>query len=309
MTKWLLVINHLLSYNENVIKKGVVMIKIGERILALRKEKHLTQSDLANAIGVTTQAVSKWERGGTPDVESLPLIADYFHISLDYLFQRQNETEEDIAKLVYSLIKKLPEDKRNITCFYMMLSAFNACSGIDELETLYDINSVNLSNDLAFGYQMSTDEVFAVMTLMSRSPYAMFMPEPKEGYLDSLLKPEEYRAFFEFLSKPFCMEVLLKIYQRTNGFTLSLLANELSIKEEDILPILSEMVAKHWLAVMDIDMENKTVAVYTLELSITALPFLLITREFCNQIQVGYTLLKREKPILNSNENKHEIKK
>lgn len=54
------------------------MKSIGETINRLRKEKGITQEDLGKAVGVSTQAVSKWECGGVPDTELLPAIADYF---------------------------------------------------------------------------------------------------------------------------------------------------------------------------------------------------------------------------------------
>ncbi|MBQ1239984.1 MAG: helix-turn-helix transcriptional regulator, partial [Ruminococcus sp.] len=43
------------------------MSAIGEKIKKYRNQKKYTQEYLGNLIGVTTQAVSKWERGGTPD--------------------------------------------------------------------------------------------------------------------------------------------------------------------------------------------------------------------------------------------------
>lgn len=62
------------------------MRTIDLRISDLRKNKGLTQQDLAGAIGVTFQTVSKWENGVTmPDITMLPLLAEYFRISVDEL--------------------------------------------------------------------------------------------------------------------------------------------------------------------------------------------------------------------------------
>ena len=63
--------------------------KIGARIAVLRREKGATQEDLAKRVGVTAQAVSKWENGGAPDTELLPAIADYFETSIDSLFGKK----------------------------------------------------------------------------------------------------------------------------------------------------------------------------------------------------------------------------
>lgn len=61
---------------------------IGIRIAELRKQKGVTQEEMANTIGTSAQAISKWERGKNyPDIELLPIIADYFDISVDSLFR------------------------------------------------------------------------------------------------------------------------------------------------------------------------------------------------------------------------------
>lgn len=59
---------------------------IGENLKKQRKLKELTQEQLADILGVSFQAISKWERGeGYPDIEMLPTIAEYFGITTDEL--------------------------------------------------------------------------------------------------------------------------------------------------------------------------------------------------------------------------------
>ena len=76
-------------------------IKIGTKIKNLRGERKVTQDELAAAIGVTPQAVSRWEsEGGYPDIELLPAIADFFAVSIDELIgYRRSEREEELAKI------------------------------------------------------------------------------------------------------------------------------------------------------------------------------------------------------------------
>ena len=64
---------------------------MGARILRRRKEKGLTQEALANQLGVSNQAVSKWEGDVCcPDLQLLPLLADTLELSLDELFGRES---------------------------------------------------------------------------------------------------------------------------------------------------------------------------------------------------------------------------
>ena len=61
-------------------------IKIGEKIRLLRKKNDVTQDKLAYHLGVTPQAVSRWESGVCyPDMNYLPAIADYFSVTMDEL--------------------------------------------------------------------------------------------------------------------------------------------------------------------------------------------------------------------------------
>ena len=67
-------------------------MKIGSNIAALRKEKGITQEELANALGVSAQAVSKWENNSScPDVSLLTDIADYFGVTVDALLRSDAE--------------------------------------------------------------------------------------------------------------------------------------------------------------------------------------------------------------------------
>lgn len=82
-------------------------MKIGEKIKALRKAKNISQESLANVLGVTFQAVSKWETGTTaPDVSLIPPLANYFGVSIDELFDYnvwENErTVDEICRRAYN---------------------------------------------------------------------------------------------------------------------------------------------------------------------------------------------------------------
>lgn len=67
-------------------------MNLGNKILELRKQKHVTQEELAAELGVTAAAVSKWENGYTlPDVLMLCALADFFAVTTDELLGRAKE--------------------------------------------------------------------------------------------------------------------------------------------------------------------------------------------------------------------------
>lgn len=76
-------------------------LTLGEKIKELRKRDGRKQEDLANALGVTNQAVSRWEKDGSyPDMEMIPAIANYFGITIDELFGYENDREKKITAII-----------------------------------------------------------------------------------------------------------------------------------------------------------------------------------------------------------------
>ena len=72
---------------------------LGMMISSLRKEKGMTQLELAEKMGVTDKAVSKWERDlSFPDINSIPKLAEVFEVSVDELMQVKTETKENMSK-------------------------------------------------------------------------------------------------------------------------------------------------------------------------------------------------------------------
>ena len=81
-------------------------MNIADRIQHLRKSKGLSQEELADKIGVSRQAVSKWEsEQSTPDIEKIILLSDYFETTTDYLLkgiEPANEFEKKWSAMVFS---------------------------------------------------------------------------------------------------------------------------------------------------------------------------------------------------------------
>lgn len=125
---------------------------MGMMIAAKRKELGMTQLELAEQMGVTDKAVSKWERDlSYPDINSLPKLAEVFDMSVDDLMQVKRESMEqgdqtsvkDIVRLipravciamgvavaVLSILGQLDAQKATV-----MLGIGVACAGIALLE-------------------------------------------------------------------------------------------------------------------------------------------------------------------------------
>lgn len=101
-----------------------MQIKIGDKIRELRHRDGRKQDDLANALGVTAQAVSRWEaNGGYPDMEMIPAIANYFNISIDELFGYSKDREDKLKNILIKADEALNEQGDMTECVEMLRSA------------------------------------------------------------------------------------------------------------------------------------------------------------------------------------------
>ena len=89
------------------------MESFGTRLANYRKEKGLTQNDIAERLSISPQAVSKWENDqSSPDIDSLIKLSEIFNISLDELLGKDNpkteyvekQTKKDINKMLFRII-------------------------------------------------------------------------------------------------------------------------------------------------------------------------------------------------------------
>ena len=131
-------------------------IYISENIKRLRRERNLTQEALANFIGISFQAVSKWECGDAyPDITLLPVIANYFQVTIDELLGNDRiKIEESKARREEAFLqyqKNLLENVRNlmwmIDCYHEWYS--DLVSPADRLAVLK--TSVDFSDAIYAG--------------------------------------------------------------------------------------------------------------------------------------------------------------
>ncbi|WP_040193252.1 helix-turn-helix domain-containing protein [Clostridium culturomicium] len=117
-------------------------VLIGKQIKALRNEKGVTQEELASFLGISYQAVSKWENGATaPDIQLLPELSVYFGVTIDELFKLTNEdklkridslieneryiSEEKFLETEKFLLDLLKEDRKSSKALYLLAELYN----------------------------------------------------------------------------------------------------------------------------------------------------------------------------------------
>ena len=198
--------------------------QLNERIAALRKERGFTLEQLGQMVGVSAQAVSKWEKGGAPDVSLLPAVADALGVSIDALFGRQNGEKIDITETVRRWIVTVPPRQRMDRLCELVWSAASmvADDGCDPDASDHALFSGKRERTSLWGYPSDSGEILhwirrnrvvaeegLILGLRAEElSWVGIFPEPEAGWDSALGSNVQYRRLFELLSRPHCLELL-----------------------------------------------------------------------------------------------------
>lgn len=290
---------------------------LSRRIAALRKNRGLTQEQLGALVGVTAQAVSKWEKGGAPDVELLPSLAEHLGVSIDTLFGRSEQELEDMPKrLDRWLTAHSPED-RIPALFSLLAQTFRSLMPFDiKMEVLpYDsCYSPDLQTTDSKETWLRSKAVFerdmALGVLSKDFPLYLLLPEPEDGYGQNFADKDEYRRLFTVLSKPGCLEILYFLYGKKPVFyTSDAVAKHTSLPSEEVKGLLADMEKCHLIAKKTLEASEGELPVYILHDNQAFVPFLYFARWFMEAEDAWiFGWDTRERPVLSRTERKRDRK-
>ncbi len=253
---------------------------IGDNILKLRKEKGITQETLAKEIGITSQAVSKWETGGAPDIETIVLVADYFEVSIDQLFGRSMNDYGNIDKLIAESIVNLPSEQRLEKAFEYCWTIEKSIMGDDNTDenTLDEI----LKKDAKQKYsQVLHDNGFTSMSLSNDLQYFLLMPEPGSGWQEELGFKKDYLSLFNFLGDKNVLKTLYFLFGRDNKpFTPRLIEDNIGLTNTETRDILDRLKKYKLITTSEIELDDEVIEVYNFYQN----PAFIVVLAFCNSI-------------------------
>lgn len=252
---------------------------IGNNILLLRKSKGITQEQLAKFVGVSTQAVSKWECGGTPDTELLPLIADYFSVSIDCLFGRNvndyGDLKSGLAKHIASFEQEDRIDEAIEYCWIIQKALIGEQEIEPMLTKIYEQNKNGYSHS-----QVLYNSGISFMSLIESMQYFILMPEPKNGWMKGLFPIDEYHSLLEILGNKDVLQCLFTLYQRENKpFTPKLFEKSLGIPIERSIEILEALKRYKLIRESEIELDDTIQKIYTFAENPAFIAFLAIMNE------------------------------
>ncbi|MGN1108614.1 MAG: helix-turn-helix domain-containing protein [Oscillospiraceae bacterium] len=271
----------------------------------IRKEKGITQEQLADAAGVSAQAVSKWEMNSFPDAALLPRIADRLGVSIDELFGRKNENIS-IYDRVMEHIKATPAEKQFDEAFSLCRAVIMAKCGCPRYEPV--IPEI-LSSEYDNHSRINHSEGFMEARNNADLQYVFLFPEPKCGYDKVLKYDERYVKLFSVLAKPNALKALYFIAGRdgTMFFKKDTLMHELGITSENAKEIIKGFcdIGLIWEATLNGGENSEKIYQYISRCELVA--FLTAARYFmCPPNSFGYSTDWRHERYLKNDTYKKE---
>lgn len=236
---------------------------IGKNIAELRKTKGIKQDELARFVGVSAQAVSKWENGGVPDTELLPKIAEFFHISMDALFGLQNQFA-NIQDVILDDISKTKEENRIARAFELCWMMEQSMYGtiFSDPERFREEAMAHNANDQLYS-RVLVDSGYTQMGLFNRMQYFLVVPDAKDKD-KALLEGIDYPSFFKVLSDPDIFHTLVFLYKRESShlFTEQLLVTEVNLTPQRAKEVMSELLRLNVVEKQLAEVDGETVPLY-----------------------------------------------
>ena len=275
---------------------------IGKQIASLRKEKGIKQEELAKYVGVSTQAVSKWENGGVPDTELLPKIAEFFSVSVDSLFGRNITDYSDLRSALIKKICDTPRDERFKLVFnycWDMERALMPSGHTIEDSSIEDYEK-EISTDAQHYSSMMQNDGFTRMGIANRSQYFLIVPDPKstdKAYFNGI----DYPSFFKDISDNDFWNACFYLNKRDykKAFTTALFTNKLGINDEKAGDILSKLKKYKMVYSTQIEMDDEIQTVYHFSPTPSFIALLIFAREIIEKPEIfAYYCGGRETPYL-----------
>lgn len=258
---------------------------LSERIASLRKERGLTQEQLGKMCGVSSQAVGKWEKGGAPDVELLPVVAQQLGVSIDALFGLESGERLDVPEAVRSWLRGFPERERmDRLCrlvWYLPHCFLPVDLEIPKMEYMKNCRVRHEGKNKLVYSQIRGGGGLLLDVHAENMSFVTLWPEPEEGYAAYLAPMEDFRRLFGLLARPGYLELLEALYRRKpQFFAPSVVAKQLDIPADALTGKLEELETMGILHSMKMELDEGEVKVYQLTEPINLIPLLYTAQSF-----------------------------
>ena len=222
----------------------------------LRKEKKVTQEQLASCLGVSAQAVSKWENGSYPEGDLLPALADYFGVSIDVLYGRGKEEvpfNQQVFNEVYDCYVNEFQKTGKSNAHYEFAKLIKDILWAIEIGSW--VNNRNFYEppycrieDPKMASAVFDDVIYTYMGHREDNDFFLFLnsPEDKNVFEDLLRDTDRVTDLFKILSDKDNVRIITYLYSLTPDeyAGIDTIAREVGIDKAKVKKALDEMSGK-----------------------------------------------------------------
>lgn len=235
--------------------------EIGKNIQSLRHEKRVKQEELANYVGVSAQAVSKWENGGLPDTDLLPKIADFFGVSVDALFGRNPVPSSSL----WHTLQEAVADDNDLT------EAFRVCNllrlAISNSDDDAEPEPLIIANRVTEVIHTQRGCGFARILLEKDFPYFLLMPDFSKKKGELFANPGLPDLFADLADNNFFTAVTYLMNRESDkAFTSNLLRKKLGFSEDELASVIAKLKKYSFLSCTTVELDEEETVMYKTQL-------------------------------------------
>lgn len=239
-------------------------MSFSENIKKYRIRKNMTQENLANLLGISSQAVSKWETTDTyPDGTLLVSLANALEVSLDKLFDNQQVYLSDISQKIIKLVKEEPYEKQfdlvRLLGWQMQKGVFRC-----QVEEDYGRDELSWKDKTSYKSSYVTNDYGFTQISHGQAPFFSVFPETKGGWKEVIGDGELARKVFECLASVDTMKAVLYLYQKGERylFEAEVLVQECQIEEEKLDKVMEQLMYLGFVTMNKVTINNQEYCLY-----------------------------------------------
>lgn len=275
---------------------------IGKQIKKYRIEKDITQERLGDLVGVTTQAVSRWERGGTPDADILPRLSEVLDVSIDALFGRE---QQSLAHVISRRISRMDRGEAYHyafeICWAIEVGLLRESPDIDDIMSRFLERSVmNIDKTRDYFAKIIYDCGMANARMSSDFYHFFLMIDPEDGLRNHLSDVETLRRVFTLFADKKLLRIIFFIYSHADmPIATSLISKNTGLSENEVDRCMAILCDNNLTTHCVVATANGEINSYTFRKESFAIPLLCFADEIAKQNeQPFFGVYKRNKPLL-----------
>ncbi len=279
--------------------------QIGDRIARYRKAKGLTQEQLGDIVGVSGQAVSKWENGGVPDTLLLPDIAKALGVTTDTLFGIQKKVGDmdgaEICDLAFRFCRHRKIYDKTFAFFEFLFDLlWSTQCGYYGNETLCTFDTVvdEHADNPQITSQIIRDDGTSYLSIVRGFPFFCAVKDDPV-ISEKILQEENFSELFSLFADKDAFQAIIftQTSTKTNQYTAEAMAENIGISLEKFEQLAPKLIEYGLLNADSLSINDQTVTVYRKWSNPEIRPMLMMAYQFMHARQCYYDFTcERSKP-------------